>query len=117
MRCSMVRDMYTLPVSSNPNQEFRAKIIIDDNVLELTIHLNFREVCRYWTIDLLDINEQYLLSNVPLIKNGTVGNILHQFNYLGLGYLIVLDAASTGEDYPGAMQLGTEFILVWGSQL
>ena len=57
-----------------------------------------------------------LLANVPLLKGeGESANILYQFDYLGLGYLAVVDAAGSGADYPNAVQLGTDFVLVWGS--
>lgn len=112
----MIVDPYLLPVTSRPNQTFKAKIIIDKQNVELTIQLNYREVCGYWTMSITDKDGQMLLANVPLLKGeGETANILYQFDYLGLGYLAVVDAAGSGADYPNALQLGTDFVLVWGS--
>lgn len=112
----MIKDPYILPVTSQPNQTFKAKVIIDSENIELTIHLNYREICGYWTMDIIDKNDVMLLSNMPLLKGqGDASNILHQFRYLDLGYLIVLDATNCGSDYPNATQLGSDFLLVWGS--
>lgn len=112
----MIKEPYILPVTCRPNQTFKARIVVDQENIELTIHLNFREVCGYWTMDLLDKEGQMLLSNAPLIKaDDPADNMLYQFDYLNLGYLIVREVNNTGVEYPGATQLGTDFLLVWGS--
>ena len=112
----MIVDPYLLPVTSRPNQTFKAKVVIDKQNVELTIQLNYREVCGYWTMSITDKDGRMLLANVPLIKGeGETANILYQFGYLGLGFLAVVDASGSGADYPNALQLGTDFVLVWGS--
>lgn len=112
----MIREPYLLPVTSRPNQTFKTKIIVNEENIELTVQLNFREVCGYWTMSITDKDGKMLLANVPLLKGqGETANILYQFEYLDLGYLAVVDAAGSGADYPNAMQLGTDFVLVWGS--
>ena len=112
----MIRDPYLLPVTSRPNQTFKTKVIVNEENIELTVQLNFREVCGYWTMSITDKDDVMLLANVPLLKGeGETANILYQFDYLGLGYLAVVDASGSGADYPNAVQLGTDFVLVWGS--
>lgn len=112
----MIKDPYLLPVTSRPNQTFKTKVIIDEQNVELTVQLNFREVCGYWTMSITDKDDVMLLANVPLLKGeGETANILYQFDYLGLGYLAVVDAGGSGADYPNAVQLGKDFVLVWGS--
>lgn len=112
----MIKEPYILPVTCRPNQTFKTKIVVDKENIELTIHLNFREVCGYWTMDLLDKEGKMLLSNAPLIKaDDPADNLLYQFDYLSLGYLMIYEANNTGAQYPGATQLGTDFLLVWGS--
>ena len=112
----MIREPYLLPVTSRPNQTFKVKVVIDEQNVELTVQLNFREVCGYWTMSITDKDGVMLLANVPLLKGeGETANILYQFDYLGLGYLAVVDAGGSGADYPNAMQLGKDFVLVWGS--
>lgn len=76
----MIKEPYVLPVTSRPNQTFKTKVIIDEQNVELTVQLNFREVCGYWTISITDKDGRMLLANVPLLKGeGESANILHQF--------------------------------------
>lgn len=81
--------------------------------MELTIGLSFREVAGYWTMSITNKDGKMLLSDIPLLKGG---NLLAQYGYLELGYLTVVEVNPTGADYPGASQLGTDFILIWGEE-
>ncbi len=107
----MLQNPYVLPVTSQPNQTFKTVLPLGERNVELTIGLSFREVPGYWTMDITGKDGVMLLSNLPLLKGG---NLLAQYGYLGLGYLTVVEVNPTGAEYPGASQLGSDFVLVWG---
>lgn len=107
----MLKNPYILPVTSQPNQTFKTVLPLGKRNVELTIQLSFREVAGYWTMNITDKDGKMLLSGIPLLKGG---NLLAQYAYLDLGYLAVVEVNPTGVDYPGASQLGTDFILIWG---
>ena len=107
----MLKNPYVLPVTSQPNQTFKTVIPLGARNVELTIQLSFREVAGYWTMNLIDKSGHMLFANLPLFKGG---NLLYQYPYLDLGYLTVLQMNPNSAEYPGAGQLGSDFILVWG---
>lgn len=107
----MLQNPYRLPVTSQPNQTFKTALPLGERNVELTIKLSFREVPGYWTMDITDKDGLMILSNLPLLKGG---NLLAQYGYLDLGYLTVAEVNPTGAEYPGASQLGSDFIIVWG---
>ena len=107
----MLKNPYILPVTSQPNQTFKTVLPLGERNVELTIRLSFREVPGYWTMDLTAQDGRMVLSNIPLLKGG---NLLAQYGYLNLGYLTVVEVSPTDAEYPGAGQLGSAFLVVWG---
>ena len=59
---------------------------------------------------------EMLLSNVPMLTGkAPAGDLLRQFDYLGIGKAMIVPMSDvTTVDFPGVFDLGKDFILVWG---
>ena len=64
-----------------------------------------------------DANNVPLVSNIPLVTgNNPACNILAQFAYLEIGSAFVINqTGTTVVNFPNSLDLGTDFILVWGN--
>ena len=109
----MVKDIYQLPITNKPNNIFRAQVVVDGENRECRLTLRYREVCRYWTMDVADLNGNEIVVNVPLV---TGVNILEQMHYLGLGAVILIDRLKTGKAAASSDELGDGTIMLWGSE-
>jgi hypothetical protein len=107
-------------LSSTPNQSFLANLSVNGAALKLNLTINFNEIAQYWTMGIADVNNNILISEVPLLT-GTypAANILGQFQYMNIGsaYLLNVSNGSTTLDYPNGQDLGTDFVLLWGDNV
>ncbi len=107
-------------LSSTPNQSFLANLSVNGVALKLNLTINFNEIAQYWTMGIADVNNNTLISEVPLLT-GTypAANILGQFQYMNIGsaYLLNVSNGSTTLDYPNGQDLGTDFVLLWGDNV
>jgi hypothetical protein len=108
-----LKNLYRLPVTNKPNNIFRAQVVVDGENREYILTLRYREVCRYWTMDVADLNGNDILVNVPLV---TGVNLFQQLGYLGLGAVILIDRLNTGKSAAAADELGYGTIMLWGSE-
>lgn len=104
-----------IPLNNDPNQTWEVPLNIDGTVKSIYIFLSYNEIAGYWVMDISNAQGVAILSSIPLITgNGTSGNILGQFAYLGIGSAFVLDASGVASpDYPDNTDLGMDFVLLW----
>lgn len=104
-----------IPISSAPNQSFSVQLQVDGNPLTLNLTIRYSAMAGYWVIDIADASGNPLLSSVPMLTGWyPAANMLAQYGYLKIGSAYLLNVGNTQNDYPGANDLGTNFVLVWG---
>lgn len=106
-----------VPLSNAPNQSLVVPLNIDGGVTDLYFRLVFNEVAQYWVITILDASGNILLDSIPLITgNAPAANVLGQFKYMNLGSAQIINASGKllTNDYPTKVDLGTDFVLIWG---
>lgn len=103
-----------IPIDSSANQKFQVSLSVDGKVLQLNLAVRFAEMAQYWLLDILDSNNNLILSSIPLITGDwPAANILAQYAYLKIGSAYVVNAGQAAIDYPAANDLGGAFVLVW----
>lgn len=110
---------HEIPLDAAPDQEFRVTVGVSDENIPLVIRLRYNTEGEFWHMDITDGNtSEMLISNVPLVTGEyPAADLLRQLQYLGLGTAIILPMTDkTASDRPGRFDLGTDFILVWGSE-
>lgn len=106
----------TLPLTNSPNQSFTSTLQVDGSPLTLAFDFTYNEIALYWTMAVSDQSGVLLVEDIPLVTgNDPACNILKQFAYLKIGSAYVINSSGvTSPDYPNNLNLGTDFILVWG---
>jgi hypothetical protein len=106
-----------IPLTSEPNQSFKAKVPIGGDNVGLTYEVRYNEVAGYWLMDILKDGEP-LLASVPLVPGDwPAENILGQYKYLGIGGAYIAPAAKgPKEEWPGADTLGVDWLLIWNDE-
>jgi hypothetical protein len=108
-----------LPTDTTPNQTFTAALTIGSSQKTLQFNLRYNEMAGYWVMTIIDPSSgSMLLDSLPLVTGDyPAANLLGQYGYLGLGSLCLINASNTTKiDYPDDSNLGTDFVLVWGSE-
>ena len=103
-----------IPISTSANQTFNIQVNVDAKVLTLQLAITFSEMAQYWLIAISDASGNLLLSSIPLLTGDCqAANILAQYAYLAIGSAYIINAGQAAIDYPDAVSLGTQFVLVW----
>lgn len=103
-----------IPTTSAPNQSFATTLQVDGAALTLNLTLKWSEMAGYWVMSISDAAGNLLLDSLPLITGWYPGaNILAQYAYLKIGSAYILNEGTSGSDYPGRNDLGTNFVLLW----
>lgn len=109
---------YEIPVDPYPDQQFSVNVVVDDENVALILRLRYNTEGDFWHMDVSDGNTgEMLISNAPLLTGEYPGaDLMRQFEYVGLGSALVIKATDTADgDYPNQENLGTDYVLVWGS--
>ncbi len=110
-------DFYIIPLTSDPNQSLRVTIPVDGRNLTLRLTINYNEAAGYWTMSIMDdLTDKVLVTSIPLYSGKyPAANLLEQYSYLRIGsaWLVKVNQ-DTKSDYPNDMNLGTDFLLMWG---
>jgi hypothetical protein len=106
-----------IPLTSDPNQTFKAKVPIGGDNVSLTYEVSYNEVAGCWLMAILKDGAP-LLASLPLIPGDwPAENILGQYEYLGIGGAYIVPASqSPQEEWPGADTLGGGWLLVWSDE-
>ena len=78
-----------IPLRPIPDQEFSVTVNVNDENIPIILHLRFNTEGEFWHMDII---------------------------HLGIGSVLVLkNTEETAADIPGLDDLGTDFLLIWGS--
>ena len=103
-----------IPLTNAPNQSLSVSLNIDGTTKQLNLVLRFNEMGGWWTMTILDHNNNLVLDSVPLLTGAyPAANILAPYAYLGIGSAYIINASSTTQDWPDNTNLGTDFLLLW----
>ncbi len=108
-----------IPVTSMQNQSFQTTIVVNGQNVTLGIVLRFNEVAGYWVMTLSNpANNTLILDSIPLFADiYPAGNILGQYEYLGIGEWFLINVSGTTVDLPNINNLGTAYLLLVGNNL
>lgn len=112
--------MYEIPITSDPNQNFKCTIPIDGENKSFIFNLKYNTQANYWILTISDdITGKMLIDSLPLITGEyPSANLLEQYNYLNIGSAVIIKVNPDIEvDYPDEKNLGTAFKLIWGDTL
>ena len=109
---------YKIKLTNSPNQSSILQVQIDGVARVFKIELSYREICGYWTMNLIDWKtKKEILANIPFVTGKYLqgaGNFLSQFAYKGLGeFGICRTTKENTTDYPNDQNINTEFAFYW----
>ncbi len=103
-----------IPLTSANNQTFSVSVFVNGQSLTLNITLAYSVMAGYWQLSVADVNNNPLVSSVPLVTGEyPAANLLAQYQYLNIGSAYLLNTGNAPVDYPGQLDLGL-FSLLWG---
>ena len=104
----------TVPLSST-QQSIIVQLQVDNSPLTLGLTIHWSTMAGYWVLTIYDARGNLLIDSIPLVTGWwPAANLLSQFGYLKIGSAYILNLGVNNSDYPGDIDLGTGFILVWG---
>lgn len=105
-----------IPLNTDPNQSFECTLPVGEENLSFIFKVVYNEKGKYWFFSISDANTlEMILDSIPLVAADTYGiDILEQYEYLKIGSAYVMKVSQVEADYPDAVNLGTDFVLVWG---
>ena len=109
---------YEIPLEATDDQQFNISLEVNGGSVYLNMHLRYNTEGDFWHMDISKPdNGEMLISNVPMLTGEyPSADLLSQFQHLGIGSAIIVKATDDiKEDYPNFDQLGTDFVLFWGS--
>ena len=107
-----------IPLRPIPDQEFSVTVTVNEENIPIILHLRYNTEGEFWRMDIMNGRTgEMLISNVPLVTGEyPAADRLAQFRHLGIGSVLVLkNTEETVADIPGLDDLGTDFLLIWGS--
>jgi hypothetical protein len=103
-----------IPLTNAPNQTLNVALNVNGSVLRLGLFITFSEMAQYWIMSIFYASGNLLLSSVPMITGSwPAANLLAQYGYLNIGSAYIINLGQVSNDYPGANDLGNNFILLW----
>jgi len=109
--------MFIIPLTSEPNQNFRCVVPINGNNIPLLFSLKYNSEAEYWVMSLTDdITGKRLINALPLISGEyPSANLLDQYSFLNIGSAVIVKTNPDNSDTaPNDKNLGTDFKLLWG---
>ena len=112
--------MFVVPLTTEPNQNFRCTIPVNGQNMPFDFTLRYNSVAEYWIMSISDATSgQMLISDLALIAGVyPSANLLEQFEHLRIGAVVIVKTNPDNADYaPNGHNLGTDFALVWSDNL
>ncbi|MDU5080226.1 hypothetical protein [uncultured Tissierella sp.] len=112
--------MYEIPLTTEPNQSFKATIPVDGKNIELKFNIRYNTIAEYWVMTVADaLTDEILIDSVPLLTGQyPAANLLEQYSYLRIGSAVMVNTSTIDlSDEPNDKNLGTDYILVWGDTI
>ena len=107
-----------IPLRPIYDQVFNVTVSVNSVNVPLIMHLRYNTEGEFWHIDISDGRTgEMLVSHIPLVTGEyPAADRLGQLQHLGIGSMIILkDTEETETDIPGLDDLGTDFLLIWGT--
>jgi hypothetical protein len=106
-------------LSNSPRQQFPVNLTVNGEQLQLNLVIAYNEVSQYWVMSISDIDNNPLITDVPLLTGEyPSANLLNQYQYMLIGSAYIFDVGSIiDDDYPNSQELGIQFVLVWGDNV
>jgi len=107
---------YEIPVTNEPNQNFRCTIPIDGVNRTFIFDIRYNSEAEYWVMALTDdLTGVMLINSVPLFAGVyPAANLLEQYAYMNIGSAYVVKVnPDVIEENPNAETLGSGFKLYW----
>lgn len=102
----------------SPQQQSQTVALsVDGSTLTLVLTVRWNAMAGYWVMTIQDHYGNLVLDSIPLVTGYfPQGNILAQYAYLEIGSCTIVSASpNPSSDYPASTNLGTEWVMVWGS--
>ncbi len=112
--------MYTIPLSTAPNQTFNCTVPIDGKNRSLSFKLRYNSIAGYWNLTVIDARTgKTLIDALPImVGEYPAANLLEQYGHLNLGSAVIVREGELQEAKdPDDTNLGTEYYLVWGDTI
>lgn len=107
-----------VPLTTAPNQSLAITLPINGRNLTLGLDISYNAAANYWVMDISDSSGELLLASLPLITGEyPAADILGQYQYLGIGSAVVVNASNTTLDIPDDVSLGVDHFLLWGDSV
>lgn len=106
-----------LPVTSQFNQTFNVSLPIGNVNRNFQFFFYWNDEAEYWQFNLFDRDQdlKQILCGEPVYTiDWPYNNILSAYTYKDIGSLYVVNLSGTTESRPNSMQLGNDFLLIWG---
>lgn len=103
-------------ITNAPNQTLAVGLNVNGSVLRLTLGMTFSEMAQMWLMSISDSSGNLLLSSIPMVTGSwPAANLLSQHGYLNIGSAYIINLGQTANDYPGANDWTSNFLLLWDS--
>lgn len=115
----MSYNYFIIPLTTSPNQTFSVTVPIDELNRYLILNIRYNGIAGYWIVSITDkVTGILLIDSLPLITGEyPSGDLLGQYEYLGLGSWSVVKKGTVPMDYPDDTNLGTDFLLIAGDRV
>ena len=102
-----------IPLTTSPNQKLSITLPINGQNITLNLSVRYNTVANYWVMTVADKSGNVLIDSLPVITGEyPAANILGQYQYLGIGSAVVVNASNTELDIPSDKSLGVDHYLV-----
>jgi hypothetical protein len=114
----MIMAWNIIPLDPDPDQEFYVVVEVGRQNIALIIRLRYNTEGECWFMSIKNPRDgKLLLDSAPLVTGEyPAADMLRQYQYLGLGSAMIIPTTNVPPtEIPDLSNLGTEFVLVWGS--
>lgn len=98
-----------VPFQPIPNHHFSCVVPIDGGNTTLGFFLRYNDVATYWTVD-ISKDGKTLIASLPIKP---AQNILEQFSYMEIGSAYIIPKSQAAAQWPGAVDLSSDWYIVW----
>lgn len=107
-----------IPLTNNPNQKLSITLPVNGKNITLNLTVRYNTMANYWVMTIADKTGTILADSIPIIAGEyPAADILGQYQYLGIGSAVVVNASNTDLDIPNDVSLGVDHYLVWGDSV
>ena len=112
-------NFFQIPLTTDPNQTFSVTVPVNGENRNLILNIRYNGVAGYWFMSIKDkVTGNLLIDSLPLITGDyPSGDLLGQYEYLGLGSWTIVKKGTVLTDYPDDTNLGTDFLLIAGDRV